>query len=143
MNKKLGIALYIICAISFALSIAAISVAIPALNKNNERHTDTQYVLYLGTNDKDTNIPVFTPNEAKEKAEEILLNRFGGYTIQEASGGWKDGETSYQEYTLVIYLSDATLIDVYAAADEMIRVFNQSSVLIQSNLTTTEFYSGK
>ncbi len=143
MNKKLSIWLCIICVITAMLSIAAISLAIPALTKNSGQQTDTQYVLYLGTNDKDTNLPVFTPSEAKEKAEEILLERFGGYTISEASGGWKDGETAYQEYTLVIYLSDTTLSKVHAAADEMISVFNQSSVLIQSNLTTTEFYSGK
>ena len=36
-----------------------------ALNAENE---DIQYVLFLGTNDKDTNEPVFTPEEAKEKA---------------------------------------------------------------------------
>ncbi len=100
-----------------------------------------QYVMYLGTNDKDTNKPVFTQAEAMEKAKEILLKHFGGYTIQEASGGWVDGETEYQEYTLVIYLSDTTQEAVHAAADEMIATFNQSSVLIQANPTTTEFYS--
>ena len=31
---------------------------------------------------------------------------------------------------------------IAAAADDMIRVFNQSSVLIQANETSTEFYSG-
>lgn len=49
----------------------------------------------------------------------------------------------FQEYTLVIYLSDTTLEQVHEAADEMIRVFNQSSVLIQANQTTTEFYGGE
>ena len=98
--------------------------------------------MYLGTNDKDTNIPVFTQEEAKEQLKAILLDKFGGYTIQEATGGWKDGEEVYQEYTLVIYLSDTTIDVVHEAAKEMIRVFNQSSVLIQCNKTTTEFYSG-
>ena len=103
---------------------------------------DVQYVMYLGTNDKDTNKPVFTQAEAVEKAREILLAHFGGYTIQEALGGWiGDDNTQYQEYTLVIYLSDTTEDAVHAAADEMIETFNQSSVLIQKNPTTTEFYS--
>ena len=103
---------------------------------------DVQYVMYLGTNDKDTNKPVFTQAEAMEKAREILLAHFGGYTIQEALGGWiGDDNTQYQEYTLVIYLSDTTEDAVHAAADEMIETFNQSSVLIQKNPTTTEFYS--
>lgn len=104
---------------------------------------DIQYVMYLGTNDKDTNKPVFTQEEAKEKAREILIRHFGGYTLQEANGGWVDDDgTVYQEYTLVIYLSSTTAEKVHAAADELIETFHQSSVLIQANPTTTEFYSG-
>ena len=78
---------------------------------------------------------------AMEKAKEILIRHFGGYIIQEANGGWIDGETEYQEYTLVISLSDTTEEAVHAAADELIEAFNQSSVLIQATPTTTEFYS--
>ena len=104
---------------------------------------DVQYVMYLGTNDKDTDKPVFTQAEAKEKAKEILIRHFGGYTLQEADGGWVgDDGTVYQEYTLVIYLSDTTEDAVHAAADELIQAFNQSSVLIQKNPTATEFYAG-
>ena len=108
-----------------------------------EAAEDVQYVMYLGTNDKDTNKPVFTQAEAMEKAREILISHFGGYTIQEAHGGWIDEGTEYQEYTLVIYLSDTTEEAVHAAADELIEAFNQSSVLIQANPTTTEFYSAQ
>ena len=101
-----------------------------------------QYVLYLGTNDKDTDKPVFTQAEAMEKARAVLIRLFGGYTIQEAHGGWiGDDGTEYQEYTLVIYLSDTTEDKVHAAADELISLFNQSSVMIQANPTKTEFYS--
>ena len=101
-----------------------------------------QYVMYLGTNDKDTNKPVFTQDEAMAQAKAILIDKFGGYTIQEAHGGWIDDGTAYQEYTLVIYLSDTTEEQVHAAADEMIKVFNQSSVLIQTVPASAEFYSG-
>ena len=101
-----------------------------------------QYVLYLGTNDKDTDKPVFTQAEAMEKARAVLIRLFGGYTIQEAHGGWiGDDGMEYQEYTLVIYLSDTTEDQVHAAADELISLFNQSSVMIQANPTKTEFYS--
>ena len=105
--------------------------------------TDMQYVIFLGTNDQVTNEPIFYPDEAKAKLEEILLKYFGGYTIQEANGGWEDSGTIYREYTLVIYLSDTTMDKVHAAADEMLRVFNQKSVLIQSNETKTELYYSK
>ena len=103
-----------------------------------------QYVLYLGTNDKDTNQPVFTQEEALERARDILIRHFGGYTIQEAFGGWVgDDGRLYREYTLVISLSDTTPDAVHAAADELVETFRQSSVLIQTNPTVTEFYSGK
>ena len=65
-------------------------------------------------------------------------------TLQDASGGWVDDDgTLYQEYTVVIYLSDTNEEQVHAAADELLQVFDQSSVLIQKNPTNTEFYSGK
>ena len=116
--------------------------ATEAVEQNAEEKTDVQYVLYLGTNDKDTNKPVFTQAEAVEKAKDILIRHFGGYTIQEAHGGWIDDGKVYQEYTIVIYLSDTTPEKVHAAADELVETFRQSSVLIHENPTKTEFYSG-
>ena len=121
--------------------IPAVPETVTEAETEAEADPDIQYVLYLGTNDKDTNKPVFTQAEALEKAKDILIRHFGGYTIQEAHGGWIDNETEYQEYTLVIYLSDTTMDKVHAAADEMIEVFHQNSVLIQENPTRTEFYS--
>lgn len=142
MEKRSG-------ALSLILSIAALVIAVAALitvsrpaEKAESDQKDIQYVMYLGTNDKNTNQPVFTPEEAKEKAKGILIDHFGGYTIQEANGGWIDGDTVYQEYTLVIYLSDTDAEQVHEAADEMLEEFHQSSVLIQANETTTEFYAG-
>ena len=140
-EKKAGIVISILSIIAVVISVAALIICLkPA--ETDAKKTDVQYVLYLGTNDKDSNLPVFTPDEAKKKAEDILIDHFGGYTIQEASGGWVDGDTEYQEYTLVIYLSDTDLESVHSAADEMIVEFHQSSVLIQANQTITEFYSG-
>ncbi len=104
---------------------------------------DTQYVLFLGTNDKDTYAPYGTPEVCKARVDEVLTRHFEGFTIQDAMGGWTnaDGTVSH-EYTVVILLSDTTADKVHAAADELIAAFNQSSVLIQTNETTTEFYDG-
>lgn len=137
VNKKLGTVVIILALLALCLSAVSLIVALKPAAQDTQ---DTQYVLYLGTNDKDTNEPVFTPEEAKAAAEEILIDHFGGYTIQEANGGWEYEGVRYQEYTIVIYLSDTTLDEVHAAADDLLRVFNQSSVLIQANKTTTEFY---
>jgi hypothetical protein len=135
MSKKFAALIAGLCIIAIVLSAVALVIV-------TNPKADIQYVLYLGTNDKDTNQPVFPPEEAMEQAKKILINIFGGYTIQEAKGGWVDGDKVYQEYTLVIYLSDTTLDKVHEACDEMVKVFHQSSVLIQANRTTTEFYAG-
>ena len=139
MSKRLGVIAAILAAIALCLSIVTLTLT---LQPAQTQTPDIQYVMYLGTNDKDSNEPVYPPEEAKEKAEDILVRHFGGYTIQEAFGGWEDEGTRYQEYTLVIYLSDTTLDQVHAAAKDMIQEFNQSSVLIQANETRTEFYAG-
>ncbi len=136
-SKISEIAPLIIAVIALCLSVLCL---IMTQKTAADDMTDIQYVIFLGTNDKDTNKPVFSIDEAKTKVEDILLERFGGYTIQVANGGWKDGGTIYREDTLVIYLSDTTPDKVYAAADEMLQIFNQKSVLIQSSKTKTEFY---
>lgn len=141
MSKKIGIVLSLLCVIALAVSVFALVTAEKALKDNKEENRDVQYVMYLGTNDKDTNEPVFSPEEAKAKAEDILVKNFGGFTIQDANGGWIDDGKTYREYTLVIYLSDTDLASVHKAADALIKEFNQSSVLIQANETKTEFYS--
>ena len=103
-----------------------------------------QYVVYLGTNHKDTNEPVFTNHsEAKLLADTVLVKYFPGFTIQEADGGWLEDGLISHEYTLVIYLSDTNLNQVHKACSELLESFHQSSVLIQANETKTEFYSGK
>ena len=141
MTKKTNTAVIILCILALILSASALIASLrPA---PGEVSSEIQYVMYLGTNDKDTNEPVFSPEQAKEEAEKILIDHFGGYTIQEANGGWIDDDTIYQEYTLVIYLSDTTAEDVHAAANDLIDIFHQSSVLIQANKTTTEFFSGE
>ena len=144
MSKKSGIEklTLVLSALALVLAAAALILALRPAQQAQAPQQDLQYVLYLGTNDGETNEPVFTPEQAREAAEAILIDHFGGYTIQEAHGGWEDGGIRYQEYTIVIYLSDTSLEEVHAAADELIRVFRQSSVLIQANQTTTEFYAG-
>lgn len=140
MNNKIAKISIIIAVI--ALSISIVSLVISIEWKENKKNV--QYVLYLGTNDQNTNEPVYTPDESKRILKKILISRMGGYTIQEANGGWIDENgKEYQEYTLVIYLSNTTKEKVHALANILIKTFNQNSILIQTNETKTEFYSGK
>ena len=141
MKKWTNITALLLSIIALAAAVTSlIIVSRPAEQKDSGQ--DIQYVMYVGSNAKDTIQPVLPPEEAKAKAQEILIRHLGGYTSQEANGGWIDGETVYTEFTMVIYLSDTGLEAVHAVADEMISAFNQSSVLIQANQTLTEFYSG-
>ncbi len=151
MKKRVLSILVAVCVAVMALagcgqasqSQQASDSATSAANSAAQAQGDVQYVLYLGTNDKDTNEPVFSHEECKEKARQILISKLGGYTIQEAEGGWVgDNGKVCQEYTLVIYLSDTTEDKVHEVSDELVKTFRQSSVLIQKNVTQTEFYSG-
>ena len=143
MRKKSDVFIIVLLVIAIVLSITSIVLSFIKAKSSETKSSDVQYVMYLGTNDKDTNEPVFDRETSMEKAKEVLISHFGGYTIQEAEGGWSDGQTVFQEYTLIIYLSDTKLEQVHLAADELVKLFHQSSVLIQTNPTTTEFYAGK
>ena len=79
MSKKIGIIAIILSAAAIVMSIINL---VPVINS-----PDVQYVMYIGTNDQETNEPVCTPDEAKELVEEVLADHVGGYTIQEANGG--------------------------------------------------------
>ena len=73
-----------------------------------------------------------------------MTKYFSGWTISDSIGGWtnEDGTFSH-EYTVVFYLSDTTIEKVQEASNELLDVFNQISILIHTNETKTEFYSGK
>ena len=103
-----------------------------------------QYVMYVGTNDKDTYQPEHSQEEAREIVDQVCLKYFDGYTLQEATGAWTDetGEITH-EYTLVCYFDDADKATVYRAADEVIEALNQNTVLIEEDEIFIDFYGGK
>jgi hypothetical protein len=142
MSKKTGMAAIILSVVAICLSVVSLYRSIEQ-TPNETESRDIQYVMFLGTNDKDTNEPYGTAEEVKSKVDEVLTKYFEGFTIQEANGGWvnNDGSVAH-EYTVVILLSDTTLDRVHQASDDLIKEFNQSSILIQANETVTEFYSG-
>ncbi len=142
MSKKTGMAAIILSVVAICLSVVSLYRSI-VQTPNEAENRDIQYVMYIGTNDKDTNEPYGTAEEAKSKVDEVLTKYFEGFTIQEANGGWvnDDGSVAH-EYTVVVLLSDTTLDMVHQASDDLIKEFNQSAILIQANETTTEFYSG-
>ena len=140
MEKKISIIAVILALV--ALGLAVFGLVSPAKTEA-KTEPDVQYVMFVGTNDKDSYEPYGTPEKVKAKMDEVLTRHFEGFTIQDAMGGWtnENGRVDH-EYTVVVLLSDTTADKVHAAADDLIREFNQSTILIQTNMTQTEFYSG-
>ena len=131
------------------LSLICSAVCVMLLLANGgAAKTDTgksvQYVMYVGTNDKDTYQPEHSQEEARDIVDAVCLKYFEGYTLQDATGAWTDetGKITH-EYTLVCYFDDADKETVYRAADEVIQALNQSSVLIEEDEIAIEYYSGK
>ena len=125
------------------LALSAVNLILLLQPRGEAPAGDVQYVLYLGT---DTSVPGMetpTREEALARAREILSRHVEGWTIQEASGGWTDENGALcTEYTLVISLSDIDSAKAHETAEALRTAFGQTSVLIQTNRTVTEFYSG-
>ena len=101
-----------------------------------------QYVMYIGTNDKDTYKPEHTNEEAMKIVDEICLKYFEGYTLQEATDSWKDEKDIItHEYTIVCYFDDVDKKTVYQAADDIIAALNQNTVLIEEDDIKIDYYS--
>ena len=66
-SKIILIATLIISIIALCLSIVNLTIS---QKPEVDEVKDMQYVIFLGTNDKDTNQPVFSQSEAKSKLEE-------------------------------------------------------------------------
>ena len=98
--------------------------------------------MYIGTNDKDTNLPM-PKDEAKAKVDNICLTYFSdGFTLFEATGAWKDNNVVVHEYSLVCYVVGSTIEIVHRAADDLLVQLNQSSILIETYSSPVEFYRG-
>ena len=70
MSKKMAVVAIIISLVACAFSGFAVY---KSMSVNSVKDKDINYVLYLGTNDKDTNQPVASEGECAAKAEIGLL----------------------------------------------------------------------
>ncbi len=146
MKEKLSIVAIVLSSIAIIVSIVAMST-VGGLSRNDAASEGagyaSQYVMYVGTNDKDTYKPEHTQEEAREIVDKICLKYFEGYTIQEATGAWTDEKKNItHEYTIVCYFDDADKETVYKAADDVIRELNQNTVLIEQDNIQMEYYGG-
>ena len=141
-NSKVMIAAIAIGAVSLCLSIVSLLKGGTA-GKTDFSDTSVQYVMYVGTNDKDTYQPEHTNEEARDIVDQVCLKYFDGYTLQEATGSWTDEKNRVtHEYTLVCYFDYADKEKVYAAADELREKLNQNTILIEQDQIRLDFYGG-
>ncbi len=109
--------------------------------KGNETE---QYVMYVGTNDKDTYTQLISTEQAIDILDEICLKYLDGYTIQMGYGRWTDEKgIKTNENTIICYFDHTDINTVYQIADEVIDTLNQNSVLIDTNRISSEYYTGK
>ena len=141
IKDKLSVIAIVLSVLSLVMAITMV-VEVYKL-KTPEAGTETQYVMYVGTNDKDTNLPKYSQETAREIVDKICLEYFEGYTLQEATGAWTDENKQVtHEYTIVCYFDDTDRDTVNLAADEIMKALNQQTVLIEQDSIKMDYYSG-
>lgn len=148
MKKNGTIIAIIIAIVSLCCSAVCLGMVLGQLNAPKAPEADAgrsiQYVMYVGTNDKDTYKMEMSREEARNIVDTVCLKYFEGYTLQDATGAWTDETGAItHEYTLVCYFDGADKATVYKAADEVIKALNQNTVLIEEDEITVEYYGGK
>lgn len=148
MKKNGTIIAVILSIVSLCCSAVCLGMVLGQKNAANAPEADTgknvQYVMYVGTNDKDTYKMEMSQEEARNIVDQVCLQFFEGYTLQDAIGAWTDETgTITHEYTLVCYFDSTDKATVYKAADEVLKALNQNTVLIEENEIKMDYYSGK
>ena len=140
MKKKLVSAFYIILVIAAVVFVAR---EFDVLGDIFGSERQTKYTMYIGMNDKDTGEQTYGLNEAKQVMFMIVRKYTGGCTFLEAEGCWYDEEkkSMASENTLVCVFLDIEPAAVKSIMDEALKVFNQSSILLETEEVRGAFYS--
>ncbi len=108
-----------------------------------KQERQTKYVLYIGTNDKDTYKQEIPYAKCVKIVTKICTRYTDGCTLAQADGYWKDDSDQItKEQSIQCILEDITLDQVHQIASEVCDKLNQNSVLIETQDVTSEFYSG-
>jgi hypothetical protein len=107
-----------------------------------EEATLRKYVLYIGTNDKDTYKQEIPYDQCLAMVTNICTNHTGGGTIAEATGFWKDETGAItSEMTIQCILEDIEEEEVYKICDEILEALNQNSILVEKQDVISEYYN--
>ncbi|HML47595.1 MAG TPA: DUF3574 domain-containing protein [Clostridia bacterium] len=102
-----------------------------------------QYVLYIGTNDKDSYAQIIPTDQARRIVNGICEKYVSGYTAMDAQGGWADEKGVWtHENTLVYVFSEATEEQIRSIMNEVLEALNQGSILVEKRDLRYTFYDG-
>ena len=143
-NKKIITIIAVILAVNVCATAWLGSMLLKDSYEEMPADESVQYVMYVGTNDKDTYEQIIPTEEAKQIIDSICFEYLGGYTIQDATGSWVDETgTATHENTIVCYFDDTDEATVRMIGNEIIKALNQNTVLIEKNTITMEYYGGE
>ncbi len=139
--KKLPVVL--IC----SLSAIAIGLSTWSLVRSYQKEPVlTEYMLYVGTNDKETYQLEMPLEEARSIVHNAMMDHFpDGFTMYDAKGVWRDeSRVVTLEYSFVCVVEQPDPKEVYAVADELLVALNQNTILVVANqVHAVTFYQGK
>lgn len=132
-------------AIAVVLISLALLVSCASANSAKQEEIHVQYRMCIGTNDKDTYTQMIPTDRAFAIIDGICTTYFEyGYTIVSAIGSWKDeAGIITHENSFICYIDDIDPESVYMAADEILKALNQSTIVIESNPMSIDFYGGR
>lgn len=139
MKKPWIIALCALAVLSVGLSGSALGVSIYSLNNPSSSSTApaseqqlNEYIMYVGTNDKDTYQLEMLLEDARNIVQNKLMDHFpDGFTMYDAKGVWRDeNKVITLEYSFVCVIEATEKAEVYKVADELIVALNQNTILI-------------
>jgi len=109
-----------------------------------ETAENAQYILYIGTNDKDTYEQIIPTDEAREIVNSICAKYVDGYTSDVCEGGWVDEKNILtQENTLVYTINGADETAIISIMDDVLTALNQNAILVERRDVSGVFYHGK
>lgn len=135
----------------FMAAILLIGTAAPSFAAKNdisalgsEISKQKKYTMYLGTNDKDSNVQEIPTETIRAQMHEICMKYVDGYTVSVVEGFYRDDAGSEaREVSLVYVFLDTPIESLKKIMDEALVKFNQSSILLDETKGRSTFYSGK
>ena len=127
----------------FLLNFALAACSVKPATVRTRPHT--KYVLYIGLNDGDTGEQRLSGEQAKRIMQEIGGKYADGFTLLAAEGFWREtpGAEMQREQTLVCVFIDLSWQSVRNIMDEVLKAFNQHSILLEVSETQSLFYKGQ